>query len=215
MSRKLFIARSGHDIGNSYLFAYSQAIIDEAERRNWRVEKADGGDDCRNNVTARLSNGPQLAVFNGHGSEDEVCGHKDEVVIDSSNAGLLQGTVSFIRACGCLNGIGRSAVKKGAKAVVGYRGDFWIPRVNEFAATPLRDPSAKPVLEASNAVAYRLLKGARVKDAVEASKARANNAIRQMLTRVEPYDSPALRALVNNNLLIDFEGDQNAVASIG
>ncbi len=210
MAKKLFLTRSNHDIGNAYLHAYSDAILNEAELRGWHVEKAENDKNTRQNVSSRLENKPSLAVFNGHGSEKEVFGIEDAPIVDSSNSHLLSGTICFIRACGCLAGLGAEAVKKGAKAVIGYKGDFWIPRVNEYQATPLRDPSAKPVLDASNAVPLKLLKGATAKEAVEASKKKANEAILHMLVREEPYDSPALKALINNNRFLELQGNENA-----
>ncbi len=212
MNKKLFLTRSDHDIGNSYMSAYCEEILAEAEERNWKVEKSEFAENEKKNVASRLANNPNLVVFNGHGTSDTVCGHKDQPILESSQAQLLAGTVSFIRACACLGGLGPSAVKNGAKAVVGYNGDLWLPRINEKAATPLTDPSAKPVLEASNTVALKLLKGATVREAVNASKNRANKEILQMLTREEPYDSPALKALITNNFNLNFEGNADATA---
>ncbi len=212
MNKKLFITRSEHDIGNYYLYAYSQEIIDEAKSKGWSVEKAEGVEATRKNVVSRLQNKPALIVFNGHGNENEICGHQDEVLLDHAQSKLLAGSVSFIRACGCLSNLGRIAVTNGAKAVTGYRGDFWIPRTNEYQATPLKDPSAKPVLEASNAVALRLLRGGTVKEAIEASRQKAREMMFAMIVSKEPYDSPALRALISNDMLLDFEGDEAARA---
>lgn len=207
MNKKLFITRSNHDIGNTYLSAYSQEIIEEAQLQGWRVEKAENENNEKKNVSSRLTNKPNLVVLNGHGSEEEVCGYQDKVILDSSNSKLLSETICFIRACSCMNGLGKDAVKKGAKAIVGYAGEFWIPRINEYEATPLKDPSAKQVLETSNLVALKLTKGATVREAVRASKEKARELMFEMITREEPYDSPALKALVNNNLLLAYQGD--------
>ncbi|MFA4946719.1 MAG: hypothetical protein WC607_04265 [Candidatus Micrarchaeia archaeon] len=151
-----------------------------------------------------------MVVLNGHGSEDAVFGFNDEPVLDSENSHLLAGSVSFMRACGCLSKLGKKAVAAKAKAVIGYRGDFWICKVNEYTATPLQDPSARPVLEASNAAPLKLLHGATVEEAVNASKEKTLKAIFRILTREEPYDSGALKALIGNE--ISFEGDGNATA---
>jgi len=207
MTKKLLLARSDHDIGNHYLFMYSQEIVTEAEARGWSVERADNDRNTRKSVHSRLSNKPNLVVLNGHGSDDEVYGFKDEVVLGPYDSALLSGCVAFIRACASLNGLGVRAVKSGAKAVAGYRGDFWIPRIHEYHATPLKDPSARPVLEASNLVPLRLLKGASVQSAVEASKKYSFELISRMLTSGEPYDSPSVRALINNQALLGFEGE--------
>ncbi len=66
------------------------------------------------------------------------------------------------------------------------------------------------MLDASNVVALKLLKGASVGEAVQAAKEKANDEIRHMLVREEPYDSPSLKALVINNILLGYEGDEKA-----
>jgi len=210
VTKRLFLTRTQHDFGNRYLYAYSQGIIDEAEGKGWAVERAENEKYTRKNVSSRLSNGPDLVVINGHGSEtaDVVFGFNDEPVLDSENSCLLAGSISFLRACGCLAGLGKRATEQKAKAVIGYRDDFWIPRVHEREANPLNDPSARPVLEASNAAPLRLLHGATVEEAVQASREKTSKAIFRILTRQEPYDSAALKALNGNE--IDFEGNGSA-----
>lgn len=190
--------------------AYSEEILEDAKQRSWKIEKAEFTENEKKNVASRLANKPNLVVFNGHGTPDAICGDRDNPVLESSNAHLLAGTISFIRACACLGKLGQKAVQSGAKAVVGYSGDLWIPRMNEMEATPLSDPTAKPVLDSSNTVAFKLLKGATVSEAVSASKNKANKEIMQILSRDEPYDSPALRALVINNINLNFEGNADA-----
>jgi hypothetical protein len=144
MSRKLFITRSDHEPTNAYLFAYSEKIIQTALDYGWKVERSEGPDYNSQNLRSRLSNKPCFVVLNGHGNKDEVCGYGNAVAITSGQSSLLSGTVSYIRACDCLIGLGRMAVENGAKAVVGYRGKFTfyhgqrVPR--KAAPGPVRRP---------------------------------------------------------------------------
>ena len=212
MSKRFFLTRSRHDMANHYLYAYSNEVLDCAVTKGWRVEKAEDEDNNRRNVQSRLSKGHDLITFNGHGNERSVFGHANEELVGESEAGLLKDAVVFIRSCSSLAGLGRTAVAKGARAVVGYRGEFWFPRVHEYEARPLQDPSAKPVLDASNAIPLRLLHGASVQEAVESSKSKSDEHILKMLSSSEPYDAAALRALVNNAVLLGYEGQPNARA---
>lgn len=212
MSKRLLLARSDHDGGNHYLFAYCEEVIGEAVRLGWRVEKAENENAARKNFISRLANRPDFVFINGHGSESEVFGHEDAILLSVRDAGLLSGAVSFIRSCAALKILGKNAAEKGAKAVIGYDSEFWIPRINEYASRPLLDPSAKPVLEASNAVPLHLLRGSTATEAVEASHRMAYSAMRGMLTRNEPYDSPAMMALISNDLALGLAGDGNAKA---
>ncbi len=212
MTRKLFITRTEGDLGNSYLYAYSQQIIDEAKRLGWDVQKEEKEAVEESRIHSRLSSHYNLIIFNGHGEPNAVYGHEGEAVLSSADARLLSTSITYIRACAALSGLGKAAVKEGAAAVVGYRGDLWIPQVNEYKATPLKDPAAQPVMEVSNLVATKLLKGSSVTEAVEGAQHRTNSLVEAILLRNDFYDNPTLQALVYNDAVLGFEGNGNARA---
>lgn len=210
--KRLFLLRTRHDIGNQYLYVYSEEIVVVAQDHYWVINKIEDKNSNKKELFSRVKkNRPNLIIFNGHGENDYICGYANECLIDINSASILDKTVVFSRSCSALNELGKESVSKGCIAFIGYNDEFQIPRVNEFEATPLRDPTTKPVMEVSNLVAKQLLKGASVKEAVTAAKKKASELILKMLTSKEPYDAAAFKALFNNHLSLDFEGDSEAV----
>jgi len=208
--KRLFITRTDSDPGNACLFAYSKEIIDHAEELGWDVQKAENEKDTRQNVLSRLASKYHLIVFNGHGTREEVTGHEGKMIVNVGDAPLLSDSVTYIRACSCLDGLGKEAVRKGAKAVVGYREEFWISHFNEYAATPRKDPSSRAVMEVSNLIPLKLLKGSTVKETIDAAKNKANSMIYNMLVKNDFYDSATLQTLLHNDEALDFEGKGDA-----
>lgn len=105
MNRKLLLIRTNHDIGNSYLYAYSQEIMEEARMRGWKVERAENEEAQSQIVFSRLNNRPHLVMINGHGTQNEVCGHKDAVLLGMGDSHRLANAVTFIRACASRAGL--------------------------------------------------------------------------------------------------------------
>lgn len=211
MNRRMLATRSTHDKANNYLYSFTEQIIKEAESKGWKVDSMDAGKNTRSELESRLKkNKPNLIIANGHGNDKQLCGHKNEVILDEHNIQLTADVVVFTRSCNSLAGLGKNAVEKGCKSFIGYRGKFLLPRVREWEAKPLGDPAAAPVLDVSNTVPLSLLKGASTEEAVQNCHYHANKLIIKMLTTEEPYYNAALRALVHNDRVLGFEGDSDA-----
>jgi hypothetical protein len=192
------------------LFAYSEEILDRASEFGWDVQKADREKAERSNVLSRLAGRFHLIVFNGHGSPNEVTGHDGKMIVNSDDAHLLSGSIVYVRACGCLSGLGKEAVKKGAKALIGYRDELWISHFNEYRATPLKDPATRPVMEVSNLIALKLLKGSSVKETLEAVQNKTDGIVYNMIVKNDFYESATLQALLHNDTALGFEGSEDA-----
>ncbi len=209
--KKLLITRSRHDLGNQYLYSYSRELIKEAEDHLWQVNRAEDENNNEKEIKTRISkNKPKLVIFNGHGNERTIYGHNDKPAINLDGTRVLDKTIVFARCCGAIKVLGKKAIKEGCIAFIGYTDDFTIPHVNEYAANPLEDPTAKPVLEVSNTVAKSLIKGSSAEEAVENSRKKAEKLILKMLESNEPYDSPALMALIENQEYLKIEGKLNS-----
>lgn len=211
--KKLFITRPNYDKPTEYLNACSAQIIDVANDKGWTVYSVDGQKANKKEVQSKLEKiRPGLIVFNGHGSESEIYGHKSETIIGIDSAGLLKDAIVFTRACDCLVQLGGSAVSNGCRAFIGYKSQFWIPTLKNYEATPLHDPVAKPVLEASNVIPIKLIKNSTVQEAVEAARYNANKHILRLVQSEELYDRATLKALIQNDDCLGFAGNQNAKA---
>ncbi len=211
--KRLLLTRSRHDIGNEYLFHYSEEIAAKAIDGGWQVDDVKSEKATKAAVQKRLGTlAYEFAIFNGHGSDSSICGHNNETLVDQSSASLLSNKVCFSRSCCSAKHLGDIAVSKGSKAFIGYSREFIVPRVNSCASRPLQDPAARPVLESSNAIPISLLHGKTAKEAVDSSQAHAEKLILKLLPSEEPYDGAALRALINNQSCIRICGDEAARA---
>ena len=137
MAKRLLLTRSRHDIGNQYLYAYSEEILDDAENLGWKADNVEDGRNRRPEIESRLEKTkPDFVFFNGHGSDRSICGHLNETLVDVESAPLLSGKIVYARSCSALKVLGRAAVEKGCRAFIGYNGFFFVPSANEFAAAP-------------------------------------------------------------------------------
>ncbi|MCX6770980.1 MAG: hypothetical protein NTX79_02910 [Candidatus Micrarchaeota archaeon] len=211
MEQRLLLTRSRHDIANQYLYAYSEEILDDAQKAGWKVDRVEDGKCVETELDSRLSkNKPVFVFFNGHGSNVSIHGNNNEKLVDDKSASKLAGTIVFARSCAALNGLGKAAVKDGCRAFIGYSGSFIVPHINELESTPLRDQTAKPVLEVSNLVGKHILKGDTVQNSIGAAQSKASDTILKMLVSSEPYDGATFRALYQNSAFLGFVGDPNA-----
>jgi len=209
----MIIIRASYDNQTTYLYQWSEAIIDEAKARGFKVDRIEGKDINEKNIRSRIRNRrPEIIFFNGHGSKTSLISDKEEF-INLQSADVFNSTITFTRACDCLVGLGPKAVEKGCKAFIGYRRKFWIAREHKWECTPLKDPLAKPILEGSNIIMTELLKGKTVKESVEKSHEHANKSIMELIYSKEPLASASLQAIMFNDGALGIEGDANAKVS--
>lgn len=207
---KLLITRPNYDPGMEYLFAWSKEIIEQAEEKGWVVSKADGPNANRKEVQSKLEKThPDFVVFNGHGSQSEIFGQNSEPLIDLDSVSSLKNTITFARSCDCLLGLGEASLNNGCQAFIGYSGQFIFPMLHQREANPLKDAAAKPVLEVSNQVPLKIIKGSSVREAVNASRTLANKHILKLVLSEELYDRAILRALIQNDSFLGFKGNEN------
>ena len=110
-------------------------------------------------------------MFNGHGSSEVICGHKQEVIISSNeNPEVLNNTIAYSLSCSSAEILGPKAVEKGAISFVGYEFDFALGKDPDSEAAPNHDKIAKLFLEPSNILFDSLINGKSVKTAVEKAK---------------------------------------------
>lgn len=212
MVNKLLLTRSRHELLNQYLYHYSEDLIREANTHGWKVEKAEDENNTEKEVLSRITkNRPNFIIFNGHGNEGAIYGYKDQKIIDTAAASNLAKTIVFARSCCALKTLGKEAVTKDCDAFIGYNGLFILPHIFEYdARPPSENPAVKPVLEVSNMVGKKILKGDSVQDAVKAAKDKACELMLKTLASSELYSGAVFRALYQNDSTLDFEGKPNA-----
>ena len=208
--KKMLIVRPAYDIGSNYLYLWSQEVIDFAVKKDWLVEKSDKEKATKQEFESRIKNKPDFVFINGHGGPDVVFGHARTPLVDLSNCALLKDTITFTRACNCIQKLGKKAVAEGCTAFIGYWREFWVPRLHAYESTPLGDPLAKPVMEVSNAIPTAIIKGHTVEEAFNSSTTIAEKHLLKLITSKEQYDRAILRAMLNNTTALSYEGDKLA-----
>lgn len=169
---KIIITRPQHDVTTKYLSSWAGEVIDLAKKKGVEVydlakEKAN-----KSEFEGRVRKLKPEAIFlNGHGNVDCVTGHdNNDLVNTKGNYHILKGRVTYALSCSSGKGLGVKVVKNGNATYIGYSDKFIFALDNKYLSKPLRDPNAKPFMEASNQVMVSLLKGNTAKDASERSK---------------------------------------------
>lgn len=215
MGQSLLITRPEHDATTLYLSQWSKTIIEEAKRRGIRVIDLHRKKANRGRVIGILEKrSPKLAVLNGHGNENSVGGHDNEIIIKERDIKALESKIIFARSCKSAKRLGPSAINHGAIAYLGYKEDFWFVYTEEKIFKPLEDKTAKLFLEPSNYVPIALLKGHKAGQANSKSKMRFRKNIEKLIIEGPASDNYyAIRYLLWDMVHQVCLGDQNAKLS--
>ncbi len=170
------------DLLTYYLSVWTKRMLDESRIKSnkyyWlRREKV-----TRKKLESILKKrSVDLVLLCGHGASDAVTGN-EEMILDTKNDDLLNGKVTHALSCQSADKLGPDAVKKGAKAYIGYKNDF-IAFLDDSkrASRPLEDETATLFLEPAFAVSKVLLRGGTPEEAVSVAKKAYNKSIKDAL----------------------------------
>lgn len=160
-SKSLLITRPNHDKGTTYLYCWSEIIIDRARAKGIRVfDLSKHKANLRNLLSYLKKHNPRLVLFNGHGSESLITGYNNEPLVEANkNEDLLKERIIYARCCDAANILGEQAVQKGTATFIGYKRKFWLVTSPLKSTQPLTDNLAKLFLEPSNLIPLTILKG--------------------------------------------------------
>lgn len=213
MTKTVLITRPNHEITTSYLFYWSEKIIQACNQSGDKLIDLRGKRANKKEVESiAQKTKPNLFIFNGHGNEKTVTGFDNEPIITAGeNDQLLCLGILFIRACRCAIKLGPACIKHGARAFIGYTDDFVFPVDEQYITKPLLDRDAGIFLEASNQVAIALIKGHTSSESDEKSK----NLFKKAINEFSSSDAPRDQASLVPFLLWDYQhqvclGDQKA-----
>lgn len=168
---KILITRPCHDPNVSYLYSWSEEILNFARGNilfsDFKKEKAN-----REEVSKFLvKQNPKFIMFNGHGSPTTIAGHKDETLIESNdNEHLLKSAITYAVACNAAVDLGKKVVEKGGLAFIGYEGPFGFAHEPSRECAPGKDKFAEPFKAISNEIVFSILKGHTVKESFNKSQ---------------------------------------------
>lgn len=202
-SGKLMITRPNHDTLTFYLHEWSEEIIDFAESKGIDVIDLEGEDASKENFESYIeSSNPSLIVFNGHGSDVEICGHDDKPLLKKDeNEDKTEGKIFYARTCHAGGELGKICVREeNAEAFIGYKEAFVLTRDPNLSANPKEDSFARPILNASNAVPNSLIKGKSARKAFEKSQKKYKEMMRKVTTNYTLGKQQVLSALAFNRM---------------
>lgn len=169
---RLIVTRPHHDITTSYLSVWAKDIVEFAEQKGADVIDLPGKTANRKELESRIKKlQPELVFLNGHGDDDRVAGHDNEILVKSDdNHDILKGRITYALACKSGQGLGRRISEDDGATYIGYSDDFVFMSDRSYVSRPLNDPKAEPFKKSSNQVMISLLKGHSAKEASERSK---------------------------------------------
>ena len=213
MGRKLLITRPEHDAGTNYLSKWSKKIIDLAVDRGIKVIDLHREKASRNRVIGTLEKtGTKLVILNGHGSDNSVHGHNNEVILKEDDSKAVKDKIIFARSCRSAKSLGKNSIAQGALAYLGYEEDFIMLSDETSAGKPLEDKTAELFLEPSNYIPVSLVKGHTAGDANNRSKTLFKKNIERLVIEGPSSDNyTAIRYLLwdmDNQVCL---GNENAI----
>jgi len=182
MNNILLVTRPKYDEGTEYLSAYALELLKKVKGQV-STKDLEGKEANKENVEKYLmSKNPRLLFLNGHGSECEIYGHKNEAIFSLTNVSLLKDRITYARACFAASLLGSEAVKNNSGCFIGYTYpfSFWVD--SNWSTKPLNDKTAALYLEPSNEIIFSLLKGKSAKESDKKSKFMMIKNMKKILT---------------------------------
>ena len=172
VEKKALVTRPEHDKVTRYLSEWSAEVINYANKNAIKIIDL-GADKVTAGIFASYlkKQSPKLVLINGHGSPDEVAGHKDKTILKKGkNEGLLKNKIAYVLSCHSALELGPAAVKKGAKAFIGYNSPFVFLTDKNKECILEEDNLANIFKEPSNIISLSLIQGDTVEKAHQKSQ---------------------------------------------
>lgn len=212
---KMLVTRPSHDDTASYLSKWSEPLLVAAQRHGITPSDFKGSKAVRSEVEKFLKKqNPSFIIFNGHGSDDSICGHKNEVLIKSGeNEHLLESKIIYSVSCSSAKELGKKSVEVGAKCFIGYDDVFIFAfDKNCSAGRELEDARAEPFFDSSNQVALILLSGKSSGEAYEKSQSSFQKWIERFSSSAAPPGSEHIVSwLIWDMFCQRIEGDKDSM----
>lgn len=206
MEKGILITLPTSDDVTVYLSTFSKEIISESRGKGIPIKKLEKGKVTKSNFESMLKKlDYKMIVFNGHGSEKSIFGHKnEELVCIGKNESLLRNRITYARSCWAVMELGKKCMEKSEEGCfIGYRIPFMFIMDSTWASNPIKDKRAKIFFETSNLIPLGLIKGHTAEESNENSKRSMLKAINKFLKK-GGKDSEAMAETLWNN----YEGQE-------
>lgn len=213
MNKTILVTRPDHDLITTYFSHWSEIVISVASRKSFKVLDLFSKKANKKNLISYIQkNDPGLIFFNGHGSSSVMTGYDNEPILEiNKDESLTDNKIVYARSCDVALFLGKSCVKKKAKAFIGYIKKYALVCSYDSLAFPMKDNIAKLFLEPSNLIPISLLKGNTVGDAYRKSQeSMSRNFIFMLSTKATSGQRDAAPYLWYNRKYQKALGDSSA-----
>ncbi|MDP3698097.1 MAG: hypothetical protein Q8R47_00770 [Nanoarchaeota archaeon] len=204
---KAVITMPNYDDATAYLYSYSEELIKFAEQNRISIIQLKRPRLRRANLQTSISKQkPQLILFNAHGDEMTIYGDKltntttEYLIRKGENHHLLEGKLTYARACSAATVLGRACVQKGGGCFIGYNQPFSFWTDTARTTTPLKDRVASLFLKPSNELAMALLRGKSAREAADVFMALSKKNLLQLVNKKEEPGAMISAMILWNNI---------------
>ncbi len=202
--KRVIVSLPNHDDTTRYLSEMTKILIKRLDQTGKALfTLVEGGEFVKATFESRLKATSFDFVFiNAHGFFDSIIGNDGKSVVTSAeNEGLFNNKIVYARSCSAAAVLGKTSVKKGCRAFIGYVGPFMFLFDPRFMSNPAKDELSRPFFESTNLIPESIVKGNSVADALEKSKNKYEKEIAYFETVNSP-EAPTLVALLKYNLSV-------------
>lgn len=203
---KTLITMPNYDDATAYLYCYAEELVKFAEEKNIFISQLKRPRLRRNVLEESIrKQNPQLLLFNAHGDETTIYGDKvgtetEHLIREEENHQLLQGRLTYARACSAAASLGRKCTEKSG-CFIGYTQPFSFWTDTSRTTTPLKDKTAQLFLEPSNELVIGLLRGKSARQAADIFINLSKKNILHLLGKEDEPGAMASAMLLWNNMM--------------
>ncbi|MFH1365090.1 MAG: hypothetical protein ABIH28_00710 [archaeon] len=202
MKRGILMTAPRHDITTKYLAVFSVPIGEDCDKKGILCKTLKNESANKEGFVKIINKlDYNMIIFNGHGSEEAIAGHKNEIIIKAGeNENLLKERIVYARSCEAASILGEKIVENSKGCFIGYTLPFEFYYDENWVANPIKDNTAKLFLESSNLVPLSLIKGNSSNESHERAKRQMLKNIKKIL-RTKNKESFAIAESLWNNYL--------------
>lgn len=206
----ILFSRPCHDGTLAYLHYYGKELVKFSKKKYKTFDREKKKANKKEILKLIEKQKPVFIMFNGHGTPDEIAGHKNEIIVSKDNSNILLNTITYALSCSSAQKLGKIVIKNGCFCFIGYEDDFNLGKDPDSEASPKRDKIAKLFLEPSNILVKSLINGQKVEQAIENAKEKMKENIWYLSTTRDFPEAPFYAPfLMSNYFSLVGHGDKN------
>ena len=187
VNKSALVTRPQHEVVTNYLCVWSEDVLTMKNKQAGAMYDLKGDKATKKNFESYFfKHKPAFIFLNGHGNENVIAGHDDEILIDDRSK--FEGSIIYARSCDAGRKLGNVLVKNGLATFIGYSRKFIFAYDTSKITHPRNDKLAGIFLEPSNLVASTILKGHTAEEAHRRAKEAMYRNFRKMLSSEASYE---------------------------